>query len=261
MSALYGDSVLYHTANGVAWITLNRPSTRNRLDLPMATALGRACRLVMQDDEVRAVVVTGTADVFCEGDDSDGPAAAGAEERQAYLEARRAAAFIGAVEKPVAALLNGDAIDHGLELALACDFRLAAAGARFGMTQVTRGAMPYDGGTQRLPRAVGRAWAADLLLTGRLIDAQEALEIGLVHEVHPADLLAERGVQLACSLAALAPIAARYAKESVLKGMDMTLEQGMRLEMDMNLILQTTADRAEGIASFLERREPEYRGE
>ena len=193
MSALYGDSVLYHTSDGVAWITLNRPSARNRLDLPMATALGRACRLVMQDDEVRAVVVTGTADVFCEGDDSDGPAAAGAEERQAYLEARRAAAFIGAVEKPVAALLNGDAIDHGLELALACDFRLAAAGARFGMTQVTRGGMPWDGGTQRLPRTVGRAWAADLLLTGRLIDAQEALEIGLVHEVHPADRLAERG--------------------------------------------------------------------
>ena len=261
MSALYGDSVLYHTTDGVAWITLNRPLARNRLDLPMATALRRACRLIMQDDSVRAAVLTGTSDVFCDGDDSDDPPAGGPEERQSHLEARRAASFLGAVEKPVVALLNGDAIDHGLELALACDFRLAAAGARFGMTQVTRGAMPWDGGTQRLPRAVGRAWAADLLLTGRLIDAQEALDIGLVHEVHPACRLMERGEQLVRSLAALAPIAARYAKESVLKGMDMTLEQGMRLEMDLNLILQTTLDRAEGIASFLERREPKYTGE
>ena len=261
MSALYGDSVLYHTSDGVAWITLNRPSARNRLDLPMANAIRRACELVMQDDEVRAAVLTSSSDVFCDGDDSDTPADAGAEERQAHLEARRVAAFIGAIDKPVAALLHGDVIDHGLELALACDFRLAAAGARFGMTQVTRGSMPWDGGTVRLPRAVGRAWAADLLLTGRLIDAQEALEIGLVHEVHPADRLAERGDQLARSLASLAPIAARYAKEAVLKGMDMTLEQGMRLEMDLNLILQTTADRAEGIASFLERRNPTFRGE
>lgn len=261
MSALYGDSVLYHTSDGVAWITLNRPSARNRLDLPTANALRRACQLVMQDDEVRAAVLTSSSDVFCDGDESDAPANAGAEERQGFMEARRAAAFIGAIDKPVAALLNGDAIDHGLELALACDFRLAAAGARFGMTQVTRGAMPWDGGTQRLPRAVGRAWAADLLLTGRLIDAQESLDIGLVHEVHPADRLAERGEQLARSLASLAPIAARYAKEAVLKGMDMTMEQGMRLEMDLNLILQTTADRAEGIASFLERREPTFRGE
>ena len=161
----------------------------------------------------------------------------------------------------MAALLNGDAIDHGLELALACDLRLAADNARFGMTQVTRGSMPWDGGTQRLPRIVGRAWAADLLLTGRLVDAQEALDIGLVHEVHPSERLPERGEQLARSLAALAPIASRYAKESVLKGMDMTLDQGMRLEMDLNLILQTTLDRAEGIASFLERREPTFRGE
>ena len=211
--------------------------------------------------DVRAAVLTGTSDAFCDGDDPDEPPAGGPEERQSYLEARRVAAFIGAVEKPVVALLNGDVIDHGLELALACDFRLAVAGARFGMTQVTRGAMPWDGGTQRLPRVVGRAWAADLLLTGRLIDAQEALDIGLVHEVHPADRLMERGEQLTRSLAALAPIAARYAKETVLKGMDMTLEQGMRLEMDMNLILQTTLDRAEGIASFLERREPKFTGE
>ena len=261
MSALYGDSVLYHTSDGVAWITLNRPTARNRLDLPMANALRRACQLIMQDDEVRVAVLTGSSDAFCAGDDSDALPTGGPEARQGYLEARRASAYLGAIEKPVAALLNGDAIDHGLELALACDLRLAADNARFGMTQVTRGSMPWDGGTQRLPRIVGRAWAADLLLTGRLVDAQEALDIGLVHEVHPSERLPERGEQLARSLAALAPIASRYAKESVLKGMDMTLDQGMRLEMDLNLILQTTLDRAEGIASFLERREPTFRGE
>ena len=254
MNALYADSVLYHTANGVAWVTLNRPAARNRLDLSMANALRRACQLIMQDDEVRAAVLTGSADVFCDGDESDAPPLGDAD-------ARRAAAFIGAIDKPVAALLNGDAIDHGLELALACDLRIAADNARFGMTQVTRGAMPWDGGTQRLPRVVGRAWAADLLLTGRLIDAREAVEIGLVHEAHPAGRLAERGEELARSLVELASIAARYVKECVVKGMDVTLEQGMRLEMDLNVILQTTQDRAEGVASFLERRKPTFRGE
>jgi enoyl-CoA hydratase/carnithine racemase len=145
-------------------------------------------------------------------------------------------------------------------MALACDIRLAAADAILGMPQITQGTIPWDGGTQRLPRIVGRAWATDLLLTGRLIDAQEALKIGLVHEVASQDQLMERAERLASTIAALGPVATRYAKEAILKGMDMTLDQGMRLEMDLNLLLQTTADRAEGIASFLERRQPNFTG-
>ena len=122
------------------------------------------------------------------------------------------------------------------------------------MTQICDGTIPWDGGTQRLPRIVGRAWATDMLLSGRVMDSEEALRIGLAHQALPSGDLASRLRQMASTMAALAPIATRYAKETVLKGMDMTLEQGMRLEMDLNLILQTTRDRAEGIASFLEKR-------
>ncbi len=129
-----------------------------------------------------------------------------------------------------------------------------------GLPQILQGTMPWDGGTQRLPRIVGRAWAIDLLLTGRLVDTHEAQKIGLIHEVKPQSQLVERTEQLARTIAALGPIATRYAKESILKGTDMTLHQGMRLEMDLNLLLQTTDDRAEGISSFLERRQPRFTG-
>ena len=263
MNTMQYSALHYHSEQGVAWITLDRPMAQNRVNLRMATELRDVCQRIMQDDDVLVVVLTGTGHDFCPGDEDELPTPDGekpVESVASYLEPRRAAGFLAGIEKPVIAAINGDAIGHGLEMALACDIRLAATDARMGMPQITRGTLPWDGGTQRLPRIVGRAWATDLLLTGKLIDAQEALRIGLVHEVTSQDQLMERAGQLAGTIAALGPIATRYAKESVLKGMDMTLDQGMRLEMDLNLLLQTTADRAEGIASFLERRQPNFTG-
>lgn len=263
MSTTHGEAALYVKRDGVAWVTLNRPEARNRINLRMCAGIRRACEEIAQDDDVKLAVLTGAGDSFCDGDEEETPPEAGgpSDELRSYLEARRAASFIGAVTQPVIAAINGDALGHGLELALACDIRVAAAGARLGMTQMAEGAMPWDGGTQRLPRIVGRAWATDMLLNGRILDAEESLRIGLVHQVTPPDELAGRVEHLASTMAALAPIATRYAKEVVLKGMDMTLEQGLRLETDLNVILQTTRDRAEGVASFLERREPTYTGE
>ena len=255
-------AVLYEKRDYVAWVTLNRPQAQNRLDLRMCSELRAVCEAISEDDDVRLVTLTGAGEAFCAGDEDDPPAAgASPEEVRGYLEPRRAAAFLGSVEKPVIAAINGDALGHGLELALACDIRIAAEGARLGMTQIAEGGIPWDGGAQRLPRIVGRAWATDMLLNGRIIDAEEALRIGLVHRVAPPGEMADRVEQMASAMAALAPIATRYAKEVVLKGMDMTLEQGLRLEADLNVILQTTRDRAEGVASFLERREPTYTGE
>ena len=263
MSTKPGEPVLYLKSDGVAWVTLNRPDARNRITLRMCTDIRRACEAIALDDEVRLAVITGAGDAFCIGDEgapttSDGSSP---EELRAYLEAHRPASSIGTVEKPVIAAINGDALGHGLEIALACDIRIAASGAKLGMTQISEGVIPWDGGTQRLPRIVGRAWATDLLLNGRIVNAEEALRIGLVHQVVAPDELASRVQQVASSIASQAPIATRYAKEVVLKGMDMTLEQGLRLETDLNVILQTTRDRAEGVASFLERREPTYTGE
>jgi enoyl-CoA hydratase/carnithine racemase len=254
-------TLLYQNEQGVAWVTLNRPMSGNRVNLHMATDLWGVCQQIMQDDSIRVVVLTGMGQDFCTGDEDDQSAPDSERQLQDYLSHRRTAGFLGAIEKPVVAVINGDAIGHGLEMVLACDIRLASTDASLGMPQITQGAMPWDGGTQRLPRTIGRAWATDLLLTGRVIDANEALRIGLVHEITSHDQLTKRAEQVSITIAGLAPVAVRYAKEAVLKGMDMTLDQGMRLEMDLNLLLQTTEDRVEGLASFLERRQPTYKGE
>jgi len=174
----------------------------------------------------------------------------------------KGAGALAAVEKPTIAAINGDAIDQGLELALACDIRIAVAEARLGLTHLKRGLIPWDGGTQRLPRIVGRAWATDLLLTGRLIDAEEALRIGLLHQVvGDAKALLRAVEEWANNILEAGPIALAYAKEAVVKGADMTLEQGLRLEADLAILLHSTHDRGEGIRSFLERRRPAYRGQ
>ena len=171
------------------------------------------------------------------------------------------ASAVADIEKPVIAAINGDATDQGLELALACDIRVASERARFGLTQVETGLVPTDGGTQRLPRLIGRARALEMILTSRLIDAAEAKHIGLVSDiVAPSEVLA-RAQEIASAIAKHGPIASRYLKEAVLQGLDMTLSQGLRLEADLSFLLQSTADRAEGIDSFLERREPDYKGE
>ena len=261
---MHGEAVLYLKKDGVAWVTLNNPQAQNRVNLRMCTELRGVCEAIAQDDDVRLAVITGAGENFCAGDEEEPPGLssdASVEQIRAYLDLRRAASLLGGVEKPLIAAINGDALGHGLELALACDIRVAASDVKLGMTQIRQGTIPWDGGTQRLPRIVGRAWATDMLLNGRIVDAEEALRIGLVHQVLPPEDMSGRLEQMASTMAALAPIATRYAKEVVLKGMDMTLEQGLRLETDLNVILQTTRDRAEGVASFLERREPTYTGE
>ena len=168
---------------------------------------------------------------------------------------------VAALAIPVLVALNGDATGPGLELALAGDLRICVPSARFGFTGLARGVLPQDGGTQRLPRLVGPAWARDMLLTGRMVDAKEALSIGLVNRVtqEPGGLKAA-AEELAAEITGGSPIGARYAKEAVGKGMDLSLEQGLRLEADLNVILQSTSDRAEGIESFIERRGPEFTG-
>jgi enoyl-CoA hydratase/carnithine racemase len=170
------------------------------------------------------------------------------------------ASSIAALEIPVIVAVNGDALDHGLELALAGDLRLTSAGARFGLTGLARGSFPWDGGTQRLPRLVGPAWAKDMIFTGRIIDAAEALRLGLVNQVVEADRLPQAAHELAERILAGGPIATRYAKEGIQTGMELSLAQGLRLEADLNILLQSTADRAEGIKSFLARRAPRFTG-
>ena len=245
-----GSAIVWNKQQHIARITLNRPQASNAVDQEMAREMAEACREIGGDDDVYVVVITGAGDgAFCAGSEPEGATGYGV------------AACVAGLEQPVIAAINGDVLGEGLELALSCDIRLASRDAKFAMPQVARGAMPADGGTQRLPRIVGKGKALELIFTGETVGAEEALEIGLVSKVVAPEDLAAEAEALAQSLAGKAPIALRYAKEAVTKGLDLTLEQGLRLEADLYFLLHTTDDRTEGIRAFLEKRPPHFRGE
>jgi enoyl-CoA hydratase len=226
----------------IARIILDSPA----LDERTSRRITDACERLAADDDISVVVLTGAGDVFCTGGEAG---------------LHRPAAALAALDRPVIAAVNGPCLGAGLELALAADIRIAADTAVFSLPQVAEGTLPGDGGTQRLARTVGPGKAFEMLLTASEITAAEALESGLVSRVYPAAELEAETEKLAGAIAAKGPLALRYVKEAVLKGMDLTLEQGLRLEADLYFLLHTTADRTEGITSYLEKRDPEYRGE
>ena len=161
---------------------------------------------------------------------------------------------------PIIAAINGDAVGQALELALACDLRIAQEDSQFALPQIQADLIPWDGGTQRLPRLVGRGKAMEMILTGEIIDAQEARRIGLVNKIVPANELMTVAMELAREMASRGPVALRYAKEAVNRGMDMTLDQGLRMEGDLYFLLHTTGDRTEGIQAFRQKRNPRFQG-
>ena len=241
----------------IARVVLNDAAHSNVPDAVMASELRSAAERVIED-EAAVLVVSGAGSDFCVGRAQLGESPL--EDPRQWLEIHRCAGTLAGIAVPVIASINGDALDQGLEMALACDLRVAAEDARLGITDLAKGVVPWDGGTQRLPRLVGRGLALEMLLAGRVLDAQEALEAGLVHQVAPRRDLEAAVERLAATLAGNAPIAQRYAKEAVIKGADGTMEQGLRLEADLNILLQGTEDRAEGIASFIEKRTSRFVG-
>jgi Enoyl-CoA hydratase/carnithine racemase len=191
----------------------------------------------------------------------------GGESSAALVESLRAAGVLddpfgcfAESARPVIAAVNGDALGGGLALALAADIRIAAETARFGLPEADTGILPLAGATQRLLRLAGRGKALEMVLTGEPIDAAEALRIGLVSEVMPRAKLAARAQALAERLAERGPLALQYAKEAISRGIDMPLDQALRYETDLTVILQTTEDRAEGVRAFLEKRKPRFKG-
>ena len=214
-------------------------------------SLCEAAREIDHDDSVRAVVVESLGRDFCAG---DGPGAPGPGREPDGVAA------IAALRVPTLALLHGAVLDEGLELALACDLRVCASDAELGLGQVARGVLPHRGGTQRLPRLVGRARALRMLLLGDRTSAAQALAARLVEQVVPRRRLRAAGTALAFRIAERGPVAQRLAKEAAAAALDLPLAEGLRLEGDLYVLLQTTADRAEGIASFRERRRPSFSG-
>jgi len=243
-------AILYAKKDHIARVTLNRPEANNVINQQLAQELEDVSCQINQDDDIYAVVITGAGDkAFCCGN-----------ELEPKEQRCSPAGAIAGIDRPVIAAINGDALGVGLELALSCDIRLASSKARFGLPQLAQGLIPMDGGTQRLPRIVGRGKALEMLLTAEAINAQEALEIGLVNKIISDEKLVSEVQALAETIAARGPIAIRYIKEAVNKGLDMTLEQGLRLEADLYFLLHTTVDRTEGIRAFLEKRPPGFKG-
>lgn len=215
-----------------------------------AAELDVVCQEVNYDTSVRAAVITGSGAVFCR-DSAPGRG------KQAGFSLSGPVASLNC---PVIAAVNGDATGLGLELALACDIRIAARGARFSLPGIRSGRLPQDGASQRLPRLVGRARAMELMLTGDEISAAEALRIGLVSRVVPAKEVLPAALEMGREMAGKATLALKYCKEAVYKGLDMTLAQGLQLEGDLYFLLHTTRDRTEGITAFKEKRRPMFEG-
>lgn len=213
----------------------------------MAVRMLELIEQVEDDEEAQMLAITGAGAAFCVGFD------AGVDPR--LVES------LAVLSKPTVAIINGDAFDEGLELAMAADIRVAISTARFAITHMKRGAMPHFGATQRLPRLIGAAKALRMMLTGTALGADDAMRIGLVtYLAKNRSNLARVSLRVAEAILSRAPIATRLVKDAVLKGFDMTLEQGIRLEEDLYALLQTTADRAEGVRAFLEKRKPLFRG-
>lgn len=255
-------TVLYEATDGVALITLNRPQVLNALNAQLLGELGQAMARAKADSEVRVVILTGAGEkAFAAGADIGELAKLGP--LGAVEVARRGQALTRDMErlgKPVIAAVNGFALGGGCELAMACTLRLASDTAKLGQPEVNLGILPGYGGTQRLPRLVGKGRALDLILTGRMVGAAEAREMGLVNQVYPAaDLMAEAR-KLAGVLLEKGPLALRFCIEAVGGGIEMSLDDGLNWEAHLFGITAGTQDMKEGMGAFLEKRKADFRG-
>jgi enoyl-CoA hydratase len=236
----------------IAEIRLDRPDDGNPIDDRFLAELERVVSEIHADPSVSVVLLTAAGHAFSRGWAGDVPKPGA----HAPLPFRS----IELMAQPVIACIEGDAIGAGLEITLACDIRIGAEGATFAVPDVAAGHIPAFGATQRLPRIVGPGKAAEMILLGDPLDAGAALACGLLNAVTAPGQVLGHARRLAGTIASRGPIAVRYAKEAITRGLDMPLDQALRFETDLTVILQTTADRAEGVRAFLEKRDPDFRG-
>lgn len=246
----------------IATLTLNRPKVLNALNTPTMDELRRAVLEVKYDRALRVLIITGAGDKsFVAGADINELATqAPAQGKEHALRGQHVFDLIENMGKPVIAAINGFALGGGCELALACTLRIAADTARLGQPEINLGIMPGYAGSQRLPRLVGKGVALDLLLTGRQVKADEALQMGLVNRVVPAAELMTEARKLATELASKAPIAAQYIIEAVNKGLEISFDKGQFLEATLFGLVASTDDMREGTKAFLEKRKAEFVG-
>ena len=256
------ETLLCGVQDQIATVTLNRPKVLNALNSQVFDELEAIFQTLIADPAVRVILLTGAGEkAFAAGADINELTATDAV--TGLAKARRGQAVFHLIEtcgKPVIALINGFALGGGCELAMACTMRLASDKARLGQPEVKLGLIPGYGGTQRLPRLVGEPAALKLLLTGEMIDAAEALRIGLVDEVVPAERLMERGEALAKSIGAMAPLAVAGCLEAMQRGRGLQIDEATEVEAEIFGRLCGTADKAEGTKAFLEKRSPVWEG-
>jgi enoyl-CoA hydratase/carnithine racemase len=249
-------------AGGAVWVTLDRPEAKNALSRAVNVELARLAAELGRLRDVRAVVLTGAGGAFSAGADLKERRGVAAADTGPYVDAIGGAITAWAdMPKPTIAALPGVALGGGLELALACDFRVAAEEAVMGLSEVRLGIMPGAGGTQRLARLVGVARAKELVMTGRRIDAGRALEIGLVSRVVPAGQLRAAAEELARELAGCAPLSVAMAKKAIDEGLALPLDQALALERRCYDVTLMSEDRNEGLRAFAEKRPPRFTGE
>ncbi len=256
------ENILYEKKSQVAYITIHRPKVLNALNMATMEELRAAFTASRDDAEVRVVVLTGSGEkAFVAGADINELARNNPVEAKHYTHRGQSVlALIENLGKPVIACINGFALGGGCEIALACTLRLASENAKLGQPEVKLGIIAGYGGSQRLPRLVGKGLALQMLLTGEMISAQEAHRIGLVNEVVPLAELLPRAQAIAQKIIANAPLAVQYTLEAVNNGMEMPLPEALFLEATLFGVACATEDKKEGTAAFLEKRPPNFKG-
>jgi enoyl-CoA hydratase len=256
------NAIKYSVENGIGWITLNRPDSINAINEDIRRELPLSLVSAERDLDVKVIVISGEGERgFCAGADVNEFAEpkSSIEMRNERLHEHWVRVF-EKLNKPVVAAIHGYCLGGGLELAMACDIRLAATDAVLGLPELSRGVIPGAGGTQRLSRLVGLGLALDMILTSKRISGEEAKNIGLVTRVYAASELFDEALKLAGEIAGKAPLATRYAKEAIYKGYDLPMSAALTLELDLASFISSSEDRLEAGRAFKEKRKPVFKG-
>ncbi|QQS46060.1 MAG: enoyl-CoA hydratase/isomerase family protein [Acidobacteriota bacterium] len=255
------ENILLDRQGRIAKITINRPDKLNALNIRTRQELAEALDELRADDDIRVVIITGAGEkAFVAGADINEFAGRTAVQQRAVMKAKSIFTAAEEFPKPLIAMINGFCLGGGCELALACDIRIAGEKARFGQPEINLGIIPGGGGTQRMTRLIGEGMAMQLVLTGEMIDAREALRLGLVNEVHPTDQLEAKTIEMASKIAEKSPVALAMAKTSVKNAARMNLREGLDSEVDLFALCFSSEDKEEGVRAFIEKRKPDFKG-